>query len=204
VNRPSLRHPSPALVIAILALILSLGGTALAARHYLITTSQQISPKVLRELAAMPSPGGQISNGSQGAPGPQGTPGPVGPQGPQGPAGDKGPTGDKGPPGDPAPVGAVSAGHWAVVNGDGSIARSSDPNATATRSAEGSYDVVFDENVTNCAYTATIGLSGTTATANPGFITVVRWSENPNGVLVQTYNVREERTDIGFHLTVLC
>jgi hypothetical protein len=205
VKRPKLPHPSPALVIAIVALVLSLGGTAIAARHYLITTAKQISPKALHELASIsPSGGQEAAGGEGGSPGSQGAPGPAGPRGPQGPRGEKGPPGEKGPTGDPGSVGSVSGGHWAVVNGDGTMARSSDAGATATRTAEGTYVVVFGEEVTNCAYEATIGLSGTTATANPGSATVVRWSENSDGVLIQTYNTNGERVDKGFHLAVLC
>ena len=45
-----LRRPSPASIIASLALFVALGGTAIAARHYLITSTSQIKPSVLKEL----------------------------------------------------------------------------------------------------------------------------------------------------------
>jgi hypothetical protein len=70
------RRPSPATAIALLALFFALGGTAVAARHYLITSTSQIKPSVLRQL-----------HGNTGAQGPAGAGGPTGPQGPQGPAG---------------------------------------------------------------------------------------------------------------------
>jgi hypothetical protein len=70
------RRPSPATAIALLALFFALGGTAIAARHYLITSASQIKPSVLRQL-----------HGSNGAQGPAGAAGPTGPQGSQGPAG---------------------------------------------------------------------------------------------------------------------
>jgi hypothetical protein len=44
--------PSPAMVVACLALFVALGGTAVAARQYLITSTDQIKPSVLSELTA--------------------------------------------------------------------------------------------------------------------------------------------------------
>jgi hypothetical protein len=74
-----LRRPSTSTVIASLALFFALGGTAIAARHYLITTTSQIKPSVLAKLKG--------NAGRAGAQGPAGAPGLQGPQGPQGPAG---------------------------------------------------------------------------------------------------------------------
>ncbi|HWX44974.1 MAG TPA: hypothetical protein VNY52_06600 [Solirubrobacteraceae bacterium] len=68
-----------------LALVFVMSGGAYAANHYLITSTKQISPKVLRSLA-----------GKAGAVGPAG---PAGPQGPTGPAGSRGETGAPGVPG---------------------------------------------------------------------------------------------------------
>lgn len=63
-------------LVAWLALFVALGGTSLAANHYLISSTKQISPKVLKKL-----------KGSRGPQGAQGLTGAQGPQGPQGPAG---------------------------------------------------------------------------------------------------------------------
>jgi hypothetical protein len=46
------RKPSPALVVACLALFVALGGTAIAASHYVITSTSQIKPSVRSALAA--------------------------------------------------------------------------------------------------------------------------------------------------------
>jgi hypothetical protein len=43
-------RPSPAIVVAFVALLLALGGTALAAKQYIITSTAQIKPSILREL----------------------------------------------------------------------------------------------------------------------------------------------------------
>ncbi len=48
-------RPSPAIIIAMLALVVALGGTAVAASRYVITNSSQIKPSVLSELRAGPT-----------------------------------------------------------------------------------------------------------------------------------------------------
>jgi hypothetical protein len=75
------RKPSPAVVIASLALFAGLGGTAAAAHHFLITSTRQIKPSVLRAL-----------HGAAGRAGPTGASGPSGPQGPAGTQGPAGPS----------------------------------------------------------------------------------------------------------------
>ncbi len=81
-------HLTPATVIATLALVFAMTGGAFAAGHYLITSTKQISPKVLKALAG--------KNGASGAPGAQGSQGPAGPAGPSGPAGKEGGVGANG------------------------------------------------------------------------------------------------------------
>jgi hypothetical protein len=75
-----MRRPSPALVVASVALFFSLGGVGLAASHYLITSTSQIKPSVLRELrGAKGPPGPQGPAGLQGATGSVGTAGSLNP-----------------------------------------------------------------------------------------------------------------------------
>jgi hypothetical protein len=44
------RKPSPAMLVALLAFVVALGGTAVAAERYVITSTSQIKPSVLAEL----------------------------------------------------------------------------------------------------------------------------------------------------------
>ena len=75
-------------IIAGLALFFALGGSAYAAKKYLITSTSQIKPSVLAQLKG--------KAGANGAPGTAGAQGPAGPAGPQGPAGNAGGQGAKG------------------------------------------------------------------------------------------------------------
>jgi hypothetical protein len=94
------RHLSYANVVASLALFLAMSGGAYAANKYLITSTKQIKPSVLKQLTgkagAPGSPGLAGGAGSQGPAGPGGPQGPAGPGGPQGPKGEAGPKGEKG------------------------------------------------------------------------------------------------------------
>ena len=91
------RRMSYANVAATLALVLAMSSSALAATHYLITSTKQISPKVLKALEAK-------TKGSAGQAGAQGVAGPTGSQGPVGPSG-KGEKGEQGTPGEPGQAG---------------------------------------------------------------------------------------------------
>lgn len=77
-----MKRISPATVIACVALFVSLGGTSLAASHFLISSVRQIAPSVRRELRGRRGPEGPAGPaGSQGVAGTQGEPGPAGPVG---------------------------------------------------------------------------------------------------------------------------
>jgi hypothetical protein len=80
------------MIIAIVALFFALAGSAVAAQHYIITSTKQIKPTVLHQLKGNSGPAGP-----QGAQGAQGVQGPQGPQGPQGAAGGTGARGPAGP-----------------------------------------------------------------------------------------------------------
>jgi Collagen triple helix repeat (20 copies) len=81
-------------VVATLALVFAMAGGAAAASHYLITSSKQISPKVLKELKATGPRGAAGSAGASGAAGPAGANGTNGAPGTEGKAGPQGEKGD--------------------------------------------------------------------------------------------------------------
>jgi hypothetical protein len=114
-------------VVATLALVFAMSGGALAAGHYLLTSTSQVSPKVLKALkgkAGQTGPAGaQGSQGVQGTVGPSGAQGPAGETGPagvQGPAGEAGAAGKEGSPwtaGGTLPAGKSETGAWSASGG---------------------------------------------------------------------------------------
>jgi hypothetical protein len=76
-------------VAATLALVFAMGGSAVAAKHYLINSTSQINPKVLKRLRGR--------TGKTGAAGPTGARGPAGLTGATGAAGPQGKEGPQGP-----------------------------------------------------------------------------------------------------------
>ncbi|HEY1450886.1 MAG TPA: hypothetical protein VGF47_08025 [Solirubrobacteraceae bacterium] len=103
------RHLNYANVVATLALLFAMSGGALAAKHYLVNSTSQINPKVLKKLKAgggKPGTAGPLgATGVKGATGPQGATGPVGKTGDTGKAGDHGDRGVQGEPGLEGPAG---------------------------------------------------------------------------------------------------
>lgn len=112
-----------------------------------------------------------------------------------------------------APAAAASATLSAVVNGNGDagtnlLNRGSGALSASYTSADGSnstYEVIFDRDVTNCVYNATIG-GLTTDTGLPAFITVARRGGKPNGVFVRITDITSASTPAfrKFHLIVVC
>jgi hypothetical protein len=93
---------------ATLALLFSMTGGALAAKHYLVNSTKQINPKVLRALKASKGPTGpsgpqgkegSAGKGAEGSAGKSGATGAEGPAGKVGATGQEGPTGKEGAPG---------------------------------------------------------------------------------------------------------
>jgi hypothetical protein len=119
-------HVTPATAIATLALVFAMTGGAYAAGKYLITSTKQISPKVLKQLKG--------ANGKPGAPGTNGTngaPGATGPAGGAGPQGNPGGTGGAGPQGNPGESVTVAKTSSKECNNEGGV-KASNASGTAT------------------------------------------------------------------------
>jgi hypothetical protein len=97
---------------------------------------------------------------------------------------------------------AHASQRFAVVNAGGQLIRGR--NASAARTAEGRYQVIFEANVRTCGYYATVG--GPTAAAPPdnGQVTVSSLASNVNGVDIRTTGANGNDANKPFHLVVLC
>jgi hypothetical protein len=111
---------SPASAIASLALVFAMTGGAYAADRYVITSTKQLSPKVLKALKGAVGPSGTAGAagvaGAQGPAGPAGVKGETGAAGAQGPAGPAGPQGPQGTTGfvKALPSGETERGAWDI------------------------------------------------------------------------------------------
>ena len=97
--KPKFRRPSPAMVVACLALFVASTGTSIAASHYLITSTKQIKPSVIKVLKGAKGPAGQSVTGLTGPQGPKGDTGTTGATGATGVTGAAGAAGAQGPSG---------------------------------------------------------------------------------------------------------
>jgi hypothetical protein len=133
--------PSPALVVACIALLVSLTGTAVATVSQLprgsVGTPQlknnAVNSKKVRNgsLLRADFKRGQLPAGPRGA---RGLAGPAGPAGPTGPAGPAGPAGAQGPQGIQGPAGPGFVAHG-YINADGTVAWVRPAGVTSTYNA---------------------------------------------------------------------
>jgi hypothetical protein len=93
---------------------------------------------------------------------------------------------------------------FAVINANATIARGVGVVSAATVSSAGQYEVIFDRNVRECAYTVTTGGTGSTETPAPGYGVATGRMDNVNGVFIRTFNSAGTVTALAFHLQVSC
>ena len=119
-------------------------------------------------------------------------------EGKRGPAGPPGAAGAPGQPGTKGDRGEPATRLWAVLNGDGSLARGSGVAATSKLGAPaGSYEVLFNRDVTNCSYQATQSVIQGETLVQPR-------TGKADGVFVGTFSSAGASADRGFHLAVFC
>jgi len=106
----------------------------------------------------------------------------------------------------PVPSAFLASGgsRFAVVNSGGGAVRGRDISSAA-RTSEGRYQVIFNGDVRNCAYFATVGDPTAGAPPQNTQISVSSLASNVNGVAVRTENgTNGAELDRGFHLIVMC
>ncbi|MFL5825416.1 MAG: collagen-like protein [Thermoleophilaceae bacterium] len=190
------RRPSPSLVISLVALLLAATGTATAAGVIKIKKPSQLGKNVVTSKALadgkavglrdLTKPARKKLAGKDGAPGPAGEPGGTGPQGDRGPKGDS-----------PPALWGVVASNGALTQGNHAIASS--------RSGTGTFLVSFDQDVSGCAYLATIGPRDSAIATVAGEVTVTSGAAATD-ISVQTYagDAANTPADRPFHLGVYC
>lgn len=117
------RFGTAGLIVAIIALVAALTGTAIAKLNGPEKKEvEKIATKAAKKCCSKPGPAGPA--GPQGVPGTPGAEGKQGPAGAEGKAGPEGPKGEKGPTGDPWAVGGIlpegksETGAWAYSKTD--------------------------------------------------------------------------------------
>jgi len=103
----------------------------------------------------------------------------------------------------PASYLAGGASRWAVVNGSGQAVRGRDV-ASVARTSEGRYQVLFSGNVRGCGYYATAGDYSAAAPPVNSQVSVSALGSNVNGVAIRTMNNAGNQADRGFHLMITC
>jgi hypothetical protein len=179
-------------VAATLALVFSMSGGALAANHYLINSTKQINPKVLKTLkGSRGTSGTQGSQGAAGSIGPQGTSGSQGTAGAQGTTGlqglkglegTEGPKGATGPAGQARAYATITPGSpWGTLN-----AGSRGVVSAFTNTFSGSTCVILESSIDvgTAVVIATAHFGDFTFSANPGVCSV----ESVSGVQINGYN----------------
>jgi hypothetical protein len=91
-----------------------------------------------------------------------------------------------------------------VVASNGSLSRGSGTTGV-TRTGIGNYRVTFNQNVSACAYLASIGDTGTSAPFEGNFVSVSGDAGSTSSVDIYTFTRNGSTAeDHPFHLAVLC
>ena len=81
----------------------------------------------------------------------------------------------------------AAAPKWAVVNAAGGLVRGSGA-VSSVNLGTGTYQVIFNSNMTGCSYIATAGDPGAGAVAGPITVSVASRAGNVNGVYLETHD----------------
>jgi len=194
--------PSPALVVATVALFVALGGTGYAVTA--LPRNSVGSPQVvngslqsvdLSTRAIRALKGNRGSQGQAGMTGPPGSTGPIGAQGATGVTGSSGPQGASGV--------AGPAALFAHMDADGSVGpqRGVVLGPATYRSGTGEYAVGFGRDITQCVPVVTVG--GRYGGAGTALGTATTNYPSTNQIDVET-RVAGTLTDQPFNLALIC
>ena len=185
-----------ALIAAIVAAVVAAASSTAAT---IVVTSKNIKNGTIQTVdisanAKRALKGNRGPRGLAGAPGQQGAQGLAGAQGPAGANGANGAAGPIGPQGPPGPAADLV---WAVVDVFGNLTRGSHALSSA-QPGVGVYRVTFDQDVSDCAYVAS--LSGT--------LSGMLYVGHPAADVVEVHTFAGDNSIINtprpFHLGVLC
>ena len=109
----------------------------------------------------------------------------------------------QGEPGPAGPMGPAASNLWAVVEHNGTLVQQSGAESSEAL-VPGIYLVVFDRDVTNCAYLATIGVGSEGGGIQRGEVSVADGSGRADAVRVFTSTSLGELAPRAFHMAVLC
>jgi hypothetical protein len=172
--------PSPAMVVAVVALIMSLGGSAYA----LVVTGKQIrnGSVTAKDIRNRSLTGNDVRRDRLGGKSiKEASLATV-----------------------PAAILAHGSARYAVVNGGGQLVRGRDISSVA-RTGDGRYQVIFNADVRGCAYFATVGDPSAAGPPQNSQISVSSLGSNVNGVAVRTENGNNgTEANRPFHLIVMC
>jgi hypothetical protein len=90
---------------------------------------------------------------------------------------------------------------WAVVSATPSLVRGS---ASSVTGGTGVTDVVFGQDITNCASVATAGLTGSSGVPPAGSVTMAGLLGNQFGLYITQHNPAGAATSMAFHVAVFC
>jgi hypothetical protein len=103
----------------------------------------------------------------------------------------------------PADLSQAARTYWAVVNSNGTVARSSG-GVSASDQGTGYYEVVFPVDVTQCAYAVSPGGSGSVGSPPHVGVGSLGRSGNSRGLWVETWSEADAPVDASFHVIVDC
>jgi hypothetical protein len=170
------RLPSPAMVVAVIALFSSLGGVSYGLAKGSINGREVRNKSLTGKDMRTDSVGGRVVKES-----------------------DLGQV-----PSSALANQTIGVTHFAAVNNEGvPIAARGVLNSFAT-SGDGDYRVTFDKTINTCAYMATIVSAGPVAGALRGQIGVGLSNADPRALQVQTTNAQGQPAQRPFHVAVLC